>query len=86
MNVSAGTCSLRGFQILVGSVHLDALKIPARKAEFSLTENALSPFQAEPTHPVLHRQEGSDGFASRIHQENAKDAARGFSAGEEQQG
>jgi hypothetical protein len=48
MNGSAGTCSLRGFQILIGSVDLDAWKIPARKAEFSLTENALFPFQAEP--------------------------------------
>jgi len=49
MNGSAGICSLRGFQILIQSVDLDALKIPARKAEFSLTENGLSPFQAEPT-------------------------------------
>src|SRR5260370_3220297 len=29
---------------------IDALKIPARTAECSLTENATSPFQAEPTH------------------------------------
>ena|SRR5208282_2196168 len=49
MNGSAITCSLRGFQILIGSVDLDALKIPARKAEYSLTENALSPYRAEPT-------------------------------------
>jgi len=28
---------------------IDALKISARKAEYSLTENAFSPFQAEPT-------------------------------------
>jgi len=27
-----------------------ALKIPARKAEYSLTENVASPFQAEPRH------------------------------------
>ena len=27
-----------------------ALKIPARRAEYSLTENAASPFQAEPRH------------------------------------
>jgi len=26
------------------------LEIPARRAEYSLTESALSPFQAEPTH------------------------------------
>ena len=56
------SCSLRGFQILIGSVDLDALKISARKAEYSLTENALSPYQAEPTHlrfrtPMLDRSE-----------------------------
>jgi predicted Holliday junction resolvase-like endonuclease len=55
MNGSAGTCSLRGFQILIGSVDLDALKITARKAEFSLTENALSAFHAEPTHYRIQR-------------------------------
>ena len=33
----------------IGSVDPDALKIPARRAECSLTESALSPFQAEPT-------------------------------------
>ena len=31
MNGSAGTCPLRCFQILIGSVDLDALKIPAPK-------------------------------------------------------
>src|SRR6266404_4188135 len=30
-----------------------ALKIPARRAEYSLTENVASPFQAEPRHDVL---------------------------------
>jgi hypothetical protein len=35
-------------QILIGSVDPDALKIPARRAEYSLTESTLSPFQAEP--------------------------------------
>jgi len=49
MNGSAGTCSLRCFQILIGSVDPNALKIHARRAEYSLTESALSPFQAEPT-------------------------------------
>jgi hypothetical protein len=34
----------------IGSVDPDALKIPARRAEYSLTENASIPFQAEPTH------------------------------------
>jgi hypothetical protein len=32
----------------IGSVDPDALKIPARRAEYSLTESAVSPFQAEP--------------------------------------
>ncbi len=34
----------------IGSKDPDALKIPARRAEYSLTGSALSPFQAEPTH------------------------------------
>src|SRR5713101_10138879 len=34
----------------IGSVDPDALKIPARRAECSLTENAHSPFHAEPGH------------------------------------
>jgi|SRR5579871_1801830 len=34
----------------IGSVDPDALKIPARRAEYSLTESALSPFHAEPAH------------------------------------
>jgi hypothetical protein len=37
----------------IGSKDPDALKIPARRAENSLTENARSPFHAEPTHPPL---------------------------------
>jgi hypothetical protein len=49
MNGGAGTYSLSCFQVLIGSVDPDALKIPARRAEYSLTDNALSPFQAEPT-------------------------------------
>src|SRR5437773_10335656 len=32
----------------IGSVDPDALKIPARRAEFTLTENARVPFHAEP--------------------------------------
>jgi len=32
---------------------LHALKIPARRAEYSLTENAASPFQAEPRHQTF---------------------------------
>jgi hypothetical protein len=34
---------------------IDALKIPALRAKYSLTENATSPFQAEPTHYGLKR-------------------------------
>jgi hypothetical protein len=33
----------------IGSVDPHALKIPARRAEYSLAESALSPFHAEPT-------------------------------------
>ena len=32
----------------IGSKDPDALKIPARRAEFTLTENGSSPFHAEP--------------------------------------
>jgi hypothetical protein len=35
------------------SVEPDALKIPARRAEYSLTESAPSPFQAEPAHTEI---------------------------------
>src|ERR1017187_5748201 len=34
----------------IGSVDPDALIIPARRAEYSLSESALSPFHAEPEH------------------------------------
>ena len=34
----------------IGSKDPHALKIPARRAEYSLTENVASPFQAEPRH------------------------------------
>ena len=39
----------------IGSKDPHALKIPARRAEYSLTENVASPFQAEPRHPVVQR-------------------------------
>jgi len=39
-----------------GSVDPDALKIPARRVEYSLTDSALSPFQAEPTQASKHMQ------------------------------
>ena len=38
------------FSDTLPSGRIDALKIPARRAEYSLTESALSPFHAEPTH------------------------------------
>ena len=37
----------------VGSKDPHASKIPARRAEYSLTENVASPFQAEPRHRLL---------------------------------
>ncbi len=40
----------------IGSIDPDALKIPARRAEYSLAENAASPFSAEPE----HRQDTAD--------------------------
>ena len=48
-------------QTSIGSVDPDALKIPARRAEYSLTENALSPFQAEPTHNDKRKWRGHLG-------------------------
>jgi hypothetical protein len=39
----------------IESVDPDALKIPARRAECSLTENARSPFHAEPGHLRFRR-------------------------------
>jgi len=38
----------------IGSVDPDALKIPARRAEYSLMESTLSPFQTEPTQHDAH--------------------------------
>src|SRR5579863_9528288 len=39
--------------IIIGSKDPDALKIPARRAESTLMENAHSPFHAEPAHTLL---------------------------------
>jgi hypothetical protein len=50
------------FKNHIGSVDLDALKIPARKAEYSLTGSALSPFQAEPTHTRISFREADPTF------------------------
>ena len=47
----------------IGSVDPDALKIPARRAECSLTQNARSPFHAEPGQdvgPILARIAAAD--------------------------
>jgi hypothetical protein len=41
----------------IGSVDPDALKIPARRAECSLTQNARSPFHAEPGHSGIRRNQ-----------------------------
>src|SRR5438876_5925960 len=43
-----GTHLSRSPQTHIGSKDPDALEIPARRAEYSLTENARSPFHAEP--------------------------------------
>src|SRR5438876_6407504 len=45
-----GTHLSRSPQTHIGSKDPDALEIPARRAEYSLTENARSPFHAEPEH------------------------------------
>ena len=51
----------RGNQLLalrlpiIGSKDPDALKIPARRAEFTLTEDASSPVHAEPEHKKVVR-------------------------------
>jgi DpnII restriction endonuclease len=51
---SAGALSLalhsERSERVIGTIDPHALKIPARRAEYSLTENVASPFQAEPRH------------------------------------
>jgi len=46
----AAASLLRSSRDHIGSADPDALRMPARRAEYSLTEIALSPFQTEPTH------------------------------------
>ena len=46
----------------IGSKDPHALKIPARRAEYSLTENVASPFQAEPRHGIVPSHQ-SPGFS-----------------------
>lgn len=52
MNGAQSTASAL-FQDRIGSVDPDALKILARRAEYSLAESAPSPFQAEPKQPFM---------------------------------
>src|SRR5207248_1360680 len=46
---SAEASRLRFSNNYIGSVDPNALKIPTRRAEYSLADSALSPFQPEPT-------------------------------------
>ena len=50
MRTGRGSTAQRPLPNSIGSVDPDALKIPARRAEYSLTENAHSPVPAEPAH------------------------------------
>jgi hypothetical protein len=50
----------------IGSKDPHALKIPARRAEYSLTENVASPIQAEPRHPEAGNIKG-ERFTSKSH-------------------
>ena len=52
---------------IIGSKDPDASKIPARRAEYSLTENASSPFHAEPEHMHLLLLSGGAYLAARLH-------------------
>jgi|HubBroStandDraft_4_1064222.scaffolds.fasta_scaffold15932_1 hypothetical protein len=58
----------------IGSKDPHALKIPAQRAEYSLTENVASPFQAEPRQnrplPTLQQDASSifNAFREMIHQ------------------
>ena len=49
----------------IGSVDPHALKIPARRAEYSLPESALSPFQAEPTQFGFHNSDRCPNCVTR---------------------
>ena len=53
---------------LIGSKDPDALKIPARRAEYSLTESASSPVQAEPLHEDDAVVKWDDDGRMRLHQ------------------
>ena len=53
---SAAASLPRSSKLHIGSVDPDALKIPARRAEYLLAKNAPSPFQAEATHIAALQQ------------------------------
>ena len=53
-----GSSPLALFQNCIGSKDPHALKIPARRAERSLTGNVLFPLHAEPRQPVRSRRRG----------------------------
>src|SRR5205085_9431360 len=61
---SAEVPLLRSSKNQIGSVDPDASKIPARRAECSLTENARSPFHAEPGHTGFPALDSADKSGS----------------------
>ena len=61
----AGLCGGRNHAEGLPASRIDAFKIPARRAEYSLTESALSPFQAEPTHGELVQFSRANGYRRR---------------------
>jgi hypothetical protein len=62
----------RSFPNPIGSKDPHALKIPARRAECSLTENALSPFHAEPGQLLRCCQHDKRPGDSITHQTNPR--------------
>jgi hypothetical protein len=60
-----GTHRSRSYPNRIGSVDPHALKIPARRAEYSLTGNAHPPFHAEPEHVPKHRHRPKTGSNSK---------------------
>lgn len=75
---------------VIGSKDPDALKIPARRAEYSLTENAASPFPAEPAQwdnqlfgPLRRLQQNDEGRDRPPHSETAEQPGCTHSHGKE---
>ena len=58
-----GSLLSRSYRIDIGSVDPNALKIPARRAVYSLTGNARIPFQAEPAHEELRAEAAREGMS-----------------------